>query len=89
MRLKSYFRDEPTPFFSDQLSFSPISSWSPPAGHPNLEVFLSQTDELFRIPNKSLTYSNLTKEMWQAIRSLADDKPIVIKRADKGSCVVV
>ena len=90
MRLKWYFRDEPTPFFSDQASFSPKSSWSPPASHPNLEVFLSQIEhELFRIPDKSLTYSNVTKEEWQAVRSLADDRSIVVKKADKGSCVVV
>ena len=89
MWLKWYFRDEPIPFFSEQPSFSPKSSWSPPVGHPNLEVFLSQIEqELFRTPDKSLTYSNLTKEEWQAIRSLADDRSIVIKRADKGSCVV-
>ena len=90
MRFKWYFRDEPTPFFSEQPSFSPNSSWSSPVGHPNLEVFLSQIEqELFRIPDKSLTYSNLTREEWQTIRSLADDRSIVIKKADKGSCVVV
>ena len=55
MRFKWYFRDEPTPFFSEQPSFSPNSSWSSPVGHPNLEVFLSQIEqELFRIPDKSL-----------------------------------
>ena len=26
---------------------------------------------------------------WQAIRSLAEDRSIVIKKADKGSCVVI
>ena len=90
MRLKWNFGDEPTPFFSEQPSFSPKSSWSLTVGHPNLEVFLSQIEqELFRIPDKSLTYSNLTREEWQTIRSLADDRSIVIKKADKGSCVVV
>ena len=90
MRLKCYFRDGPTPFFSEQPSFSPKSSWSPPTDHPNLEVFLSQTEhELFRISHEILTYSNLTKEEWQAFRSLADDRSIVIKKADNGSCVVV
>ena len=32
---------------------------------------------------------HLSKEEWRAIRSLADDKSIVIKKADKDSCVVV
>ena len=46
------------------------------SGHPNLEVFLSQIEhELFWIPDKSLTCSNLTKEEWEAIRSLTDGHP--------------
>ena len=31
----------------------------------------------------------LIKLEWEAIRSLAGDRCIVIKKADKGSCVVV
>ena len=90
MKLEWYFRDEPTPYFSEQPCISPKSSWSPPAGHYNLEVFLSQNEhELFRIPDTSITYSNLTKEEWQAIRSLSDDRSTVIKKTDKGSCIVV
>ena len=30
----------------------------------------------------------MSREEWQAVRSLADDRSIVIKKADKGSCVV-
>ena len=37
----------------------------------------------------SLRYSYLSTEEWKAIRSLADDRSIVIKKADKGSAVVV
>ena len=36
-----------------------------------------------------LKYSIMSREEWQAVRSLADDRSIVIKKADKGSCVVV
>ena len=36
-----------------------------------------------------LGYSNLSKEEWKAMRTLADDRTIVIKKADRGSCVVV
>ena len=32
---------------------------------------------------------NLSKEEWLAMRSLAEDQNIIIKPADKGSCVVV
>ena len=45
--------------------------------------------ELFEDTGTSLRYSNLSTEKWKAIRSLAGDKNIVIKKADKGSAVVV
>ena len=90
MRLKWHFRNEPTPEFSDRLAFSPKSLWNPPTVHPNLEVFLSQIKhELFQIPDMCLPYSNLSKDEWQAIRSLAGNRSIVIKKADKGSCAVI
>ena len=36
-----------------------------------------------------LDYSNFTKEKWECMCSLAYDKIIVMKKADKGKCVVV
>ena len=36
-----------------------------------------------------MCYSNLSQEERRAVRSLADDRSIVIKKADKGSCDVV
>ena len=90
MRLKWYFRNEATSEFSETPSFTPKSLWKPPKGHPSLEVFLSEIEkEIFAIPDSRLGYSNLSREEWQAMRSLADDRSIVIKKADKGSSVVV
>ena len=37
----------------------------------------------------SLRYSNLCQEEWRAVRSLADDRSIVIKKADQCSSVLV
>ena len=86
MHTKWFFRNEPTPQFSEVPAFSPKSSWKPPKGHPNLEVFLSQLEnEIFKMPFDKLKHSNTSKEKWQAIRALTDDCTIVIKRAD--SCV--
>ena len=53
-------------------------------------MFLSKLEsELFSyLPGKPQAY-NLTKEEWLAMRSLAEDRDIIIKTADKGSCVVV
>ena len=45
--------------------------------------------ELFEDIRTSLRYSNLSTEEWKTIRSLADDRSIVIKKADKGFAVVV
>ena len=36
-----------------------------------------------------LGYSNLSKVEWEAVRTLADDHNIVIKKADKGSSVAL
>ena len=53
-------------------------------------MFLSQNEhEPFQIPDKCLPYSKLSKDEWQATRSLAEDISIVIKKADKGSCLVI
>ena len=62
----------------------------PPKGHPCLEVFLSLAGaELFKMSSTSIRYSNMPKDEWNAIRSLADHRNIVIKRANKGSCVLI
>ena len=37
----------------------------------------------------SLRYSNLSQEEWRAVRSLADERYIVIRKTDKGTFVVV
>ena len=36
-----------------------------------------------------LGYSKNGKEEWKAVRFVANDRDIVIKKADKGSCVVI
>ena len=90
MRIKWYFRNEISENFSEVPAISPKSPWKPPQGHPNLEVYLSQVEnELFRIVDEPIRYSNLSKLKWVAMRSFADDRSIVIKKADKGSCIVV
>ena len=81
MRIKWHFRNESSENFSTMPAFRSNSSWKPPTGHPNLEVFLSCAEkELFEDIGTSLRYSNLSTEEWKAIRSLADDRSIVIKK---------
>lgn len=35
-----------------------------------------------------MKYSDLSREEWQAVKSLTYDRSIVIKKIDNGSCVV-
>ena len=63
MRTRWHFRNEPTPEFSETPVFSLKSTWKPPIGHPNVEVFLSQIEqEIFKEVQSPLGYSNLSKE---------------------------
>ena len=41
------------------------------------------------IYNTYILLKNLLREEWGTIRTLADNRSIVIKKADKGSCIVV
>ena len=89
MRIKWYFRNDISENF-DEKPVSPKSKWKPPKGHPSLEVFLSQIEkEFFELGGSPLNYSNFSNEEWQAMRSLVIDRSVVIKKANKGLCLVV
>ena len=90
MRCKWFFRNEPTENFSKATAFRVKSNWNPPKGHLAVEIFLSKLEtEIFSVLlGTSLDY-NLSKEEWLAMRGLAEDPNIIIKPADKGSCVVI
>ena len=90
--IKWNFRNEPSESSSDKPAFRPKSSWKPPPGHLGLELFSSQIEkDIFENLVKDFTRinSNMTKVEWDALMGLADNSSIVIKKADKGSSVVV
>ena len=63
VRTKWHFRNEPTPDFSNVPYVKSKSKWSPPKGHPAVENFLNKVEnELFKITDKELGYSNFTSE---------------------------
>ena len=81
---KWYFRNEPTPQFSEVPCFKITFLWRPPNGHPALEIFLSKVEkDLFDICKKQRTYTNFNSEEWKVMRSLADDRNLVIKKRTK------
>ena len=54
MQIKWHFRNEIMEDFSSTPVFRPKSSWTPPLGHPNLEIILSEFEkELFEGSNFS------------------------------------
>ena len=76
--------------FSEKPSFHTKSSWNPPKGDPDLDVFLSKVEEeLSTVIERPVRHPNWSQEEWKGIRFLADYRNIVIKKADKGSCVVI
>ena len=44
---------------------------------------------MFELPKADIRYSNLSWEEWNAIRSLADDRNIIIKKAAEGLCIII
>ena len=88
MRLNRYFRNEITANFSESHAFRPKSSWNPPKCYPDLETLLSEVQKArFTVKvDSKLGYSNLSKEEWKPMQTLADDRTIVIKRQPKILC---
>ena len=90
MRCKLFFRNEPTENFCEAPAFRVKSNWNPPKGHSAIEIFESRLEtEIFSVlPGTPFDY-NLSKEQWLAMRGLAEDQNVMIRPADKVSCVVV
>ena len=92
MRCRWYFRNEPSDDFSNANvpAFRPKSQRKPHTGHSCVELFLSRLEnELFSfLLGKPQNY-NLTKEEWKTMCDLAEDRSVIIKPADKGSCIVI
>ena len=90
MRYKCFLRNERQENVSETPEFKSKSTWNPPKVVPSLELFLSQTEKdiLSVHPGKANNY-NLSKEEYLTMRSLQNDRSVVIKPAEKGSAVVV
>ena len=84
MQIKWQFRNEPFENFSEIPSFRLKLSCKPPKGNPNLEMCLSKVEQdLLKTIETPTRYSDLSSDEWKAIKFLADDRSIVIKRLIK------
>ena len=89
VKLKMYYKTEPTPAFSEKPLFKVLSNWTPPIGDAELELYLSEIEDILLNLNESgKSYPNLTKDEREALHSLMYDDQIIIKPADKCSAVV-
>ena len=83
------FRNETTLEFSEKPAFHLGSHLGILLKETHTQVFPSRVEEeLFTVIERPVRQSNLYQKEWKAIRSPADDRNIVIKKPDKGSCVV-
>ena len=88
MRLKYHFKDQPT--VENTSQFKPKSRFNPKNENQVLETYLKCVENsIMDVSDKGKSFSNLSKEEWEALSDLQNDKSIVIKPADKGSAVVV
>ena len=69
--------------------FKPKSTWAPPQADPATELYLSSLPLKLSSLEKGPCLQNLSRAEWRALSSLRKDSSLVIKKADKGSCLVV
>ena len=90
IRLRMHFVNEVTPNFSESYSFQIPSNWTPYINDVYLEMYLSEIEEeLMKINEHGMNYSNLSKEERDALHNLSHDDSIIIKPDDKGSGIVI
>ena len=90
IKLKISYKTEPTPALSEKPAFKDASNWTPPIRDAQLELYLSEIEDiLLNINESGKSYTNLTKDEREALHSLMYDDQIIIKPADKGSAVVL
>lgn len=70
--------------------FRTTSTWSPPPSNiPELEQYISLTKELLLAETHITHSSNLSPELWDTLKALEKRTEFVIKKADKGACIVI
>ena len=80
MCIRWSFRDQLSENFFNKPVFLLKSNWKFSPGHPGLELILSQLEKnIFNglLDVSMSVQSNMSKEEWEALRGLADDKSIV------------
>ena len=81
-----FFNQVPPALFK----FKPKSNWVPPNQNPTVSAFCDNVKrDLLKISPNSADKFNLTNEEFRALSDLKKNPDIIIKKADKGSSIVV
>ena len=74
IKLKMYYKTEPTSAFSKKPAFKVPSNWTLPIQDAQLELYLSEIENiLVNINESSTSYPNLTKDEHEVLHSLMYD----------------
>ena len=87
LRLDNFFNNQPDDPPPPPNPFRQKSAWQPPPASREIGNYISDLPgKLDAMPRFR---SNLSREQLRAVNLLAKDTSLVIRKADKGSCVVV
>ena len=90
MRCEWYFRNESQYITSEVSTFKLKTKRNPPKDSSDLELFLNKVKEdIFLVLSGHPKNFNFNREEYLPMRSLQNDRSVLIKPADKGSAVVV
>ena len=90
LKLQNYFSHRPNSF-TNRSKFTPKSTWTPPSSmidKPVLDCISAISKEIENLKIQPET-KNLTKMEYKTIKNLQNNVDLVIKKADKGSAVVI
>ena len=87
---RTYFFSKRPTFSTFQHPFKQRSTWQAPSAHPQLESYLEDLrKETVKLPITKYSNYNLTLLEKRALTSLSKNRDLIIKKADKGSMIVV
>ena len=71
------------------VKFKPLSRWEPPIKDCTLKAFCNVRNDILNLKPVTASKSNLTNKETRAMSDLKKNPNIIIKKADKGSSVVI
>ena len=82
--MRIFYQDDLSPSFSQKPTFKVPSSWTTLIRDVQLKLYLSEIeDKLINFSENEKSYPNLSKDVREALKSLMNDKEIIIKASNQ------